>query len=531
MRAHRARARPRGRFRLAVDRSFHARRGGHRRDRHGAVGRGRRRRRVVGQPVGTAGARPLDPCAEPAGRAGRRRRPLRAQSRRRRRSRRTRSRAATSSLDPALARADRADRCDAASCSQPKRSRSSQWMPVRLHHAAAEVGARVVLLGDAPIAPGTEGCVQLVLERPIAAAVGDRFVLRDTSGAAHDRRRPLPRPARAGAQAPHAGAAGAARRAMRCAMPRGGARGTARGRRSSSTSRRSRATARSRPTRPQRLLERSVRSRCSPANAAWRCRRDAAGALRRGCWRLWRVPRGQSRPAGHRAGAAAHAARAAPAGAGLRVVAADSRGIRRDRARRRLGATCLSHAVRLTRADEKLWAAKPAAARRRTSGSVRRACATSPACSGRARRRRAPPAEALGRMGRSTRSRTTISSCARRSPRWSRSSPTSRRGAEREFTAAQFRDRLDNGRKVAIQILEFFDRHGVTCAAAICAASTRTGWTCFGAWPVRRGRRIALQEENRPRWGVRTSNPGGAASRSLGGFELPLSSATFKESQ
>ena len=31
-----------------------------------------------------------------------------------------------------------------------------------------------------------------------------------------------------------------------------------------------------------------------------------------------------------------------------------------------------------------------------------------------------------------------------------------------EFTAAQFRDRVDNGRKVAIQILEFFDRHGVT---------------------------------------------------------------------
>ena len=30
------------------------------------------------------------------------------------------------------------------------------------------------------------------------------------------------------------------------------------------------------------------------------------------------------------------------------------------------------------------------------------------------------------------------------------------------FSAAQFRDRLDNGRKVAILILEFFDRHGVT---------------------------------------------------------------------
>ena len=34
--------------------------------------------------------------------------------------------------------------------------------------------------------------------------------------------------------------------------------------------------------------------------------------------------------------------------------------------------------------------------------------------------------------------------------------------ADGQLTAAQFRDRMDNGRKVAIQILEFFDRHGVT---------------------------------------------------------------------
>ncbi len=33
---------------------------------------------------------------------------------------------------------------------------------------------------------------------------------------------------------------------------------------------------------------------------------------------------------------------------------------------------------------------------------------------------------------------------------------------EGRFSAADFRDRLDNGRKVAIQILEFFDRHGFT---------------------------------------------------------------------
>ena len=56
-----------------------------------------------------------------------------------------------------------------------------QWMPVRLHHSAAELGARVVLLGDGPIAPGGQGRIQLVLERPVAAAVGDRFVVRDTS--------------------------------------------------------------------------------------------------------------------------------------------------------------------------------------------------------------------------------------------------------------------------------------------------------------------------------------------------------------
>ena len=56
-----------------------------------------------------------------------------------------------------------------------------QWFPVRLHHAAMEVGARVVLLGDAPIQPGAAAKVQLVLGQPIAAAVGDRFVVRDVS--------------------------------------------------------------------------------------------------------------------------------------------------------------------------------------------------------------------------------------------------------------------------------------------------------------------------------------------------------------
>ncbi len=56
-----------------------------------------------------------------------------------------------------------------------------QWMPVRFHHGATDVAARVVVLRDEPIAPGETELVQIVLEKPIAAAAGDRFVIRDTS--------------------------------------------------------------------------------------------------------------------------------------------------------------------------------------------------------------------------------------------------------------------------------------------------------------------------------------------------------------
>ena len=54
-------------------------------------------------------------------------------------------------------------------------------MPVRLYCATADVGARLVMLDKSPLAPGQNGLVQLVLDRPIAAAVGDRFVVRDTT--------------------------------------------------------------------------------------------------------------------------------------------------------------------------------------------------------------------------------------------------------------------------------------------------------------------------------------------------------------
>jgi selenocysteine-specific elongation factor len=56
-----------------------------------------------------------------------------------------------------------------------------QWFPARLHHAATDVGARIALLAGDPIQPGAAAEVQLVLDRPIAAAVGDRYVIRDVS--------------------------------------------------------------------------------------------------------------------------------------------------------------------------------------------------------------------------------------------------------------------------------------------------------------------------------------------------------------
>lgn len=72
------------------------------------------------------------------------------------------------------------------------------WFAVRLHHASVEVGARIVPLSAATVQPGAEHYVQLVLDRPIAAASGDRFVIRDVSaqhtlggGAFLDLRAPL----------------------------------------------------------------------------------------------------------------------------------------------------------------------------------------------------------------------------------------------------------------------------------------------------------------------------------------------------
>jgi len=56
------------------------------------------------------------------------------------------------------------------------------WSAVRVHHGAAEIPARLVLLQEKPVVPGESAWVQIVPERPMAAAVGDRFVIRDSTG-------------------------------------------------------------------------------------------------------------------------------------------------------------------------------------------------------------------------------------------------------------------------------------------------------------------------------------------------------------
>ena len=74
------------------------------------------------------------------------------------------------------------DRIDA----EPARPRHrgapvGQWLPVHLHHGSAEVTARVSSCSATRSRPAARDYVQLVLDRPIAALAGDRFVVRDTS--------------------------------------------------------------------------------------------------------------------------------------------------------------------------------------------------------------------------------------------------------------------------------------------------------------------------------------------------------------
>jgi selenocysteine-specific elongation factor len=55
------------------------------------------------------------------------------------------------------------------------------WTPVHLHHGAKDVTARISIRRGAEIMPGESALAQLIVDKPIAALNGDRFIVRDQS--------------------------------------------------------------------------------------------------------------------------------------------------------------------------------------------------------------------------------------------------------------------------------------------------------------------------------------------------------------
>lgn len=55
------------------------------------------------------------------------------------------------------------------------------WLPVHVHLAAGHVTGHLALLGADAIAPGETGFVELILDEPVGALSGDRFIVRDQS--------------------------------------------------------------------------------------------------------------------------------------------------------------------------------------------------------------------------------------------------------------------------------------------------------------------------------------------------------------
>lgn len=74
------------------------------------------------------------------------------------------------------------DRFDAIFRLLPQEARAlAHWTPVHLHLGAAHVSGRIALLEGDGLAPGESALAQLVLDRPLGALAGDRFILRDQS--------------------------------------------------------------------------------------------------------------------------------------------------------------------------------------------------------------------------------------------------------------------------------------------------------------------------------------------------------------
>ncbi len=363
-------------------------------------------------------------------------------------------------LDPALHAP--ADRIDAVLRLLPGEIRSvAQWMPVRLHHAACEVGARIVLLEDEPLVPGGEKRVQLVLERPIAAAAGDRFVLRDTSaqrtigggrfldlrGPARKRRTPVrlaqlealmlnePERILAALLAREPGYVELGAFARDCALAE---------------------TELARIVESLEIIRLSAREQVFGLGpATWlRLKRALMAAL---------ADFHQANPdlpgiGFERLRLQLEPRLPAPAFSSVLQSLARAGEVALDGAWVRLA----GHTVRLTPPDERLWARIApllGGAERFRPPRTRDMAQLLDAPEAEVRRL----AKLIGRMGKVDEVahdhfflRATVAEMVQIGVALAAASPA---GA---FTAAQFRDQVNNGRKVAIQILEFFDRHGVT---------------------------------------------------------------------
>ena len=405
-------------------------------------------------------------------------------------------------LDPALhAPTDRIDASLRVLPGEPKPV--GHWMPVRLYHAAAEIEARVVLLEDAPIGPGEAGRIQLVLGRPTAAAAGDRYVVRDTSGLRTigggvflDLRAPSRR----------------RRRPERLAQLDALALGEPEQTLATQLARWPHYVDLTVFARDRALTEPDVDAMANRLGVA---RLAAPGALYALAPETWLNLK-------HNVlGALATFHEAAP----------DAPGIGPERLRQQVepkfpaavfssavqalaqaqeiafesGAIRLpGHRVKLGTQDGALWskiAPKLSGAERFRPPRGRDIAETLHAKEADVRR----VLKSLGRQGEVVEIapdhfflRTTAAEMA------GIAADVAAKAAGGEFTAAQFRDRLDNGRKVAIQILEFFDRHGVT---------------------VRRG---DLRRINGQRVGLFGRAPAATASAASGGEASPVGRPDFK---
>jgi selenocysteine-specific elongation factor len=337
----------------------------------------------------------------------------------------------------------------------------TQWMPARLHHAATEIGARIVLLGDATVAPGGEALVQLVLERPIAAAAGDRFVLRDTTAqrtigggkfldlrAPSRKRRTPERLAQLQAhmiEDPACVLAALLETAPHYVDLTAFARDRA-------------------------LSETQMQTICDGLNVVKATAGERVFALSAPVWLQFKrslLTALQSFHAGNpdlpgvgleRLRLQLQPRLPAPAFLSILQGLVRNKEIALDGAWVRLS----GHEVRLTPVDEKIWqkiAPLLGGAERFRPPRVRDIATLLTQREADIRRL----LKLLGRMGKADEVahdhfflRETVAEMVGIVVDLGATSPNA------QFTAAQFRDRVDNGRKVAIQILEFFDRHGVT---------------------------------------------------------------------